>query len=83
MNVQAQTTARIGISIDESKPKMYHFQGNKGIVIHDQPWKELIIIVQIDKIGAFSSVKIILETIKTQHKSSRQSAISLRPNIKG
>ena len=35
----SQTNTRIGISVDESKPKMYYFQGNKAIVIHDQPWK--------------------------------------------
>ena len=60
LNVHSQTITRIGISVDESKPKMYHFQGHKAIVIHDQPWKELIVIVQVDKIGPFSTVKIIL-----------------------
>lgn len=81
LNVNAQTSVRIGISVDSSRPKMYHFQGSKAIIIHEQPWKELIVIIEVDKIGPFSSIKILLEHMKTEHKSRNQRIGSHRPNI--
>ena len=50
-------------------------------MIHEQPWKELIVILEVDKIGPFSSIKILLEHMKTEHKSRNQRIASHRPNI--
>ena len=62
---------------------MYHLSGSKAIVIHEQPWRELVVIVQVDKVGPFSSIRLNIDLIQTEFKSNKKSSVCIRPNITG
>lgn len=56
--------------------KKYHLNKSQGIIISEKNWEKAHLIIEVKKTNMMSSVKITLDTIRTEFKSKIAGSVS-------